>query len=119
MPFCAKLERACRAVEAARRSGEAHQRECAGASEDDVAVRLQGAAVYPQRQSSLRKSGTPGFGSFRSGHVGDGNVHLALLPPADADPAVFLKQSQAIMDTVNEVVGSLTAVSPRSTESDG
>jgi FAD/FMN-containing dehydrogenase len=38
------------------------------------------------------------------GHLGDGNIHFNLEQPVDADPAWFLAQDHAIMDTVNAVV---------------
>ncbi len=38
------------------------------------------------------------------GHLGDGNIHFNLEQPKDADPARFLDQGHAIMDTVNAVV---------------
>ena len=86
---------------------EAHQRECAGASVlNDVAVPVSKVPQFILSVKAACEERYPGIRVISFGHVGDGNVHFALLPPADADPAVFIKQSQAIMDTVNEVVGS-------------
>ena len=39
--------------------------------------------------------------------MGDGNIHFNLVQPEGADPAWFLAQDHAIMDTVNEVVRAL------------
>jgi FAD/FMN-containing dehydrogenase len=39
--------------------------------------------------------------------MGDGNIHFNLEQPAGADPAWFLAQDHAIMDTVNAVVRDL------------
>ena len=46
----------------------------------------------------------PGIRPVPFGHVGDGNIHFNLEQPIDADPAWFLAQDHAIMDTVNDVV---------------
>jgi FAD/FMN-containing dehydrogenase len=46
----------------------------------------------------------PGIRVITFGHVGDGNVHVTLLPPPGTDPAPFLEQAQAMMRTVNDVV---------------
>ena len=41
------------------------------------------------------------------GHLGDGNIHFNLVQPEAMDPAAFLAQSHAIMDTVGTVVRDL------------
>jgi len=41
------------------------------------------------------------------GHLGDGNIHFNLEQPEGMDPAAFLAQDHAIMDTVCEVVREL------------
>jgi FAD/FMN-containing dehydrogenase len=46
----------------------------------------------------------PGVRVVTFGHVGDGNVHVALLPSTEAAPASFLAQRQELMDAVNHVV---------------
>ena len=46
----------------------------------------------------------PGIRAVPFGHMGDGNIHFNLEQPEGADPAWFLAQDHAIMDTVNEVV---------------
>jgi FAD/FMN-containing dehydrogenase len=49
----------------------------------------------------------PGIRAVPFGHIGDGNIHFNLAQPVDADPAWFLAQDHAIMDTVNQVVRAL------------
>jgi FAD/FMN-containing dehydrogenase len=49
----------------------------------------------------------PGIRAVPFGHMGDGNIHFNLEQPVGSDPAWFLAQDHAIMDTVNEVVRAL------------
>ena len=49
----------------------------------------------------------PGIRAVPFGHMGDGNIHFNLEQPVGMDPAAFLAQDHAIMDTVNAVVRTL------------
>jgi FAD/FMN-containing dehydrogenase len=49
----------------------------------------------------------PGVRCVAFGHIGDGNVHFNFEQPEGMDPAAFLAQDHAIMDTVGAVVREL------------
>jgi FAD/FMN-containing dehydrogenase len=46
----------------------------------------------------------PGVRIFSYGHLGDGNIHLHLLPAPGGDNATFMRQDHEMMGVVNEVV---------------
>jgi FAD/FMN-containing dehydrogenase len=84
---------------------EAHQRECAGATVlNDIAVPVSKVPQFITLVKAACEQRFPGIRAVSFGHLGDGNVHLALLPPVGGDPVSFLSQGQDIMHTVNEVV---------------
>ena len=59
---------------------------------------------FIRRATAACEALMPGIRAVPFGHMGDGNIHFNLEQPVDADPAWFLAQDHAIMDTVNEVV---------------
>jgi FAD/FMN-containing dehydrogenase len=82
---------------------EAQKRE--GASvKNDVSVPVSHVPEFIRRATAACETLIPGIRAVPFGHVGDGNIHFNLQQPVDADPAWFLAQDHAIMDTVNEVV---------------
>jgi FAD/FMN-containing dehydrogenase len=82
---------------------EAQKRE--GASvKNDVSVPVSHVPEFIRRATIACEALIPGIRAVPFGHVGDGNIHFNLQQPVDADPAWFLAQDHAIMDTVNEVV---------------
>ena len=85
---------------------EAQKRE--GASvKNDVSVPVSKVPEFIRRATEACNALMPGIRAVPFGHVGDGNIHFNLVQPVDADPAWFLAQDHAIMDTVNEVVRAL------------
>ena len=85
---------------------EAQKRE--GASvKNDVSVPVSKVPAFIRRATEACDALMPGIRAVPFGHVGDGNIHFNLVQPVDADPAWFLAQDHAIMDTVNEVVRAL------------
>jgi FAD/FMN-containing dehydrogenase len=82
---------------------EAQKRE--GASvKNDVSVPVSKVPEFIRRATEACEALMPGIRAVPFGHVGDGNIHFNLVQPVDADPAWFLAQDHAIMDTVNEAV---------------
>jgi FAD/FMN-containing dehydrogenase len=82
---------------------EAQKRE--GASvKNDVSVPVSRVPAFIHAASSACERLMPGIRAMPFGHIGDGNIHFNLLQPLGADPAAFLAQDHAIMDTVNAVV---------------
>ena len=85
---------------------EAQKRE--GASvKNDVSVPVSKVPELIRRATAACEALIPGIRAVPFGHMGDGNIHFNLAQPVDADPAWFLAQDHAIMDTVNEVVRAL------------
>ena len=82
---------------------EAQKRE--GASvKNDVSVPVSKVPELIRRATAACEALIPGIRAVPFGHMGDGNIHFNLEQPVGADPAWFLAQDHAIMDTVNEVV---------------
>jgi FAD/FMN-containing dehydrogenase len=85
---------------------EAQKRE--GASiKNDISVPVSKVPELIHRASAACEALMPGIRVVPFGHMGDGNIHFNLVQPAGCDPAWFLAQDHAIMDTVNEVVRAL------------
>jgi FAD/FMN-containing dehydrogenase len=77
----------------------------AGASvKNDVSVPVSKVPAFIRRATAACAALIPGIRAAPFGHLGDGNIHFNLEQPEGADPAWFLAQEHAIMDTVNEVV---------------
>ena len=85
---------------------EAQKRE--GASvKNDVSVPVSRVPEFIRRATDACAALLPGIRAVPFGHMGDGNIHFNLEQPVGTDPAWFLAQDHAIMDTVNEVVRAL------------
>src|SRR5271165_311729 len=85
---------------------EAQKRE--GASvKNDVSVPVSKVPEFIRRATAACAALIPGIRAAPFGHIGDGNIHFNLEQPEGADPAWFLAQDHAIMDTVNEAVRAL------------
>jgi len=82
---------------------EAQKRE--GASvKNDVSVPVSKVPAFIEEAAAACERLIPGIRCVPFGHMGDGNIHFNLQQPIGADPAWFLDQDHAVMDTVNEVV---------------
>ena len=82
---------------------EAQKRE--GASvKNDVSVPVSKVPAFIRAATEACERLMPGIRAVPFGHLGDGNIHFNLEQPEGADPAWFMAQDHAIMDTVNEVV---------------
>ena len=80
----------------------------AGASvKNDVSVPVSKVPEFIRRATVACEALVAGIRAVPFGHMGDGNIHFNLVQPAGADPAWFLAQDHAIMDTVNQVVRAL------------
>jgi FAD/FMN-containing dehydrogenase len=80
----------------------------AGASvKNDVSVPVSKVPEFIRRATVACEALVAGIRAVPFGHMGDGNIHFNLAQPAGADPAWFLAQDHAIMDTVNQVVRAL------------
>ena len=85
---------------------EAQKRE--GASvKNDVSVPVSKVPELIRLATAACERLMPGIRAVPFGHMGDGNIHFNLEQPEGMDPAAFLAQDHAIMDTVCEVVREL------------
>lgn len=82
---------------------EAQKREAASVK-NDVSVPVSKTAEFLVRGRAACERQFPGVRVIPYGHMGDGNIHFNLLPAAGTTNAAFLKQTEAIMDAVNEIV---------------
>jgi FAD/FMN-containing dehydrogenase len=80
----------------------------AGASiKNDVSVPIAQVPVLLRDAVAVCEAAEPGIRVAPFGHLGDGNIHLNLIQPEGADPAVFLARADALMHGVNAVVRRL------------
>src|SRR5690606_2698818 len=79
----------------------------------DVSVKLSQLAQFVEDAEKAVAEALPDAVSVSYGHVGDGNVHLNVLPAADASPEQRAEQIYAAKKVVNEVLdryqGSISA----------
>src|SRR5947207_2327896 len=80
----------------------------AGASvKNDVSVPVSKVPELIRRATDICERLVPGIRCVPFGHLGDGNIHLNLVQPEDADPVAFLARDHELMDAVNEIVRAL------------
>jgi FAD/FMN-containing dehydrogenase len=80
----------------------------AGASvKNDVSVPVSKVPELIRRATDICERLVSGIRCVPFGHLGDGNIHLNLVQPEDADPAAFLARDHELMDAVNEIVRAL------------
>src|SRR3954451_9446736 len=80
----------------------------AGASvKNDVSVPVSKVPELIRRATDICERLVPGIRCVPFGHLGDGNIHLNLVQPEDADPVAFLARDHELMDAVNAVVRDL------------
>jgi D-lactate dehydrogenase (cytochrome) len=79
----------------------------------DVSVPVARVPEFIAEATSVAETQEPGVRVVAFGHVGDGNVHLNLVQPEGADGAAFMARSEALSQTVYDVVvamgGSISA----------
>ncbi len=84
------------------------------AIKNDAAVPVQRVpAMIRGVQSLVAATAPPSTISYTFGHAGDGNLHIAVLPADDADPAPFVAARDRIRTAIDELVlglgGTLSA----------
>ncbi|MDR5907370.1 FAD-binding oxidoreductase [Franzmannia qiaohouensis] len=92
-------------LEGQRRRGE-HLR-------TDIAMPISAIPTFVERASTAIMAASPDCEIIAYGHVGDGNLHFNILPPAamaDADKHAHLHELEALLfEVVDEVGGSISA----------
>jgi FAD/FMN-containing dehydrogenase len=74
---------------------------------NDVALPVATVPEFLQRWRELVARAVPEAEALAFGHVGDGNLHLNLLPPADADATAFTQRCIAYDEDVYALVEAL------------
>ena len=82
---------------------EAQKREAASVK-NDVSVPVSKVAEFMVRGRAACEKAFPGIRVIPYGHMGDGNIHFNILPPPGTDNASFLRETDRVMQTVNDVV---------------
>ncbi len=80
----------------------------AGASvKNDISVPVPAIPELLRRGAAAARAIVPDVRVAPFGHLGDGNIHFNLVQPDGVTPEVFLAESEALMEAINEVVLSL------------
>ncbi len=80
---------------------------------NDIAVRISRVPALLADMNALLAREYPDFEVLWYGHIGDGNLHINILKPADLDPAAFARQCGAASENLFEILrrhgGSISA----------
>ena len=80
---------------------------------NDVSVRISAVPDFLDEMSSLLKHEYPHFDVVWFGHIGDGNLHINVLKPAELADADFVAQCERVTKLLSEVLmrhgGSISA----------
>lgn len=84
-----------------------------GPYKNDIAVRVGQVPAFLERIDGLFATEYPGFEVIWFGHVGDGNLHISVLPPDDWSEEAFLATCTRVTHHLGEVLaefgGSISA----------
>jgi FAD/FMN-containing dehydrogenase len=73
----------------------------------DTAVPIDRISEFIGRVSDLARELTPSAHCYGFGHVGDGNIHMMILPTSDEQVAPFLAARPALQDAIDALVFEL------------
>ena len=80
---------------------------------NDISVRVSAMPAFLAETQALLAQEYPGVEVVWFGHIGDGNLHINVVPPAGMDPDVFLGQCERVTDLLSDVLarhgGSISA----------
>lgn len=80
---------------------------------NDIAVRVSRVSDFLARIDSLFASEYPDFEVVWFGHIGDGNLHISVLPPRDLSENVFLQACGRVTNQLGQILsefgGSVSA----------
>lgn len=80
---------------------------------NDVSVRISAVPAFMAEMQALLEDGYPHVDVVWFGHIGDGNLHINVLKPAEIDNAVFVEQCEHVtsllVDTLQRHGGSISA----------
>ena len=80
---------------------------------NDISVRVSAIPEFMQAMQDIFAREYPGFEVVWFGHIGDGNLHINVLRPADLGEAAFIAQCERVTrllsDTLARFGGSISA----------
>jgi FAD/FMN-containing dehydrogenase len=80
---------------------------------NDLAVRISRAPAFLAEADALLTREYPDFEVLWYGHIGDGNLHINILKPAELEPAVFIAKcgtvSEHLFSILQQYGGSISA----------
>jgi len=80
---------------------------------NDVSVRISAVPAFMEEMQALLSAEYPAFDVVWFGHIGDGNLHINVLKPAELDNAVFVEQCEHVTSLLVEALarhgGSISA----------
>jgi FAD/FMN-containing dehydrogenase len=80
---------------------------------NDISVRVSGVPAFLHEMQALLATEYPQFDVVWFGHIGDGNLHINVLKPADMDDAAFLARCERVTRLLGETLqrhgGSISA----------
>lgn len=74
---------------------------------NDVSVKISKVTEFLEQTDKLLKADYPNIEVVWFGHIGDGNMHINILKPADMDSEAFLKQCHKVDDKLFSIIESL------------
>ncbi|RYZ76398.1 MAG: FAD-binding oxidoreductase, partial [Proteobacteria bacterium] len=74
---------------------------------NDVSVKISDVPEFLEKTDSILKKNYPDFTVVWFGHIGDGNMHINILKPANLDREQFLKKCAHANDLLFEVIRDL------------
>ena len=84
---------------------------------NDVAVRISRVPALLAEIDELLAREYPDFEVLWYGHIGDGNLHINILKPADMEPTAFAKKCGTVSEHLFAACNATAAASPPSTAS--
>jgi len=103
----AQTETQAKAFWALRENQSAGQKVEGAAWKNDISVPVSSIPEFLARGAAALNAFSPGVRIPAFGHVGDGNLHYNILPPAGGDPAKHLAQREEATKIVNDIVVSM------------
>lgn len=72
---------------------------------NDISVRVSQMPAFMARVDALFEQEYPGFEVVWFGHIGDGNLHISVLPPADWSREAFEAECTRVTHKLGEILG--------------
>jgi FAD/FMN-containing dehydrogenase len=77
-----------------------------GCIRHDVSVPVSAVPAFIEQAVALVEAAVPGVRAAPFGHLGDGNIHFNLAPPAGGDKDAFVAHTERVTAAVYELVAS-------------